>query len=116
MLFYGMLLQGIAIIFMPYSDRYLTFIILSFLLGIGTALVYPTFLAAIAQNTHPEQRAESIGVFRLWRDLGYAIGAILSGFIADFWGIQFSILVIGTITIFSAWVILFRMPNTSKFS
>ena len=83
---------------------------LSILLGIGTAIVYPTFLTSIAEESSPIQRAETIGSFRLWRDLGYAIGALLSGITADFFGISFSILLIGFITILSSIVIQIRMP------
>jgi MFS family permease len=85
---------------------------LSALLGLGTALVYPTFLATIAQVTHPKQRAESIGTFRLWRDLGYALGAILSGITADVFGIQYAIYLIGAITLLSAIIIKWRMPDS----
>lgn len=109
MLFWGMLLQGAAIVAMIFATSFTQFTLLSILLGLGTAIVYPTFLAAIADYTHPEQRASSIGVFRLWRDLGYAIGAILTGIIADFWGILLSVAFIGIITIVSSCVILFRM-------
>jgi MFS family permease len=94
---------------MIFAVSFFQFTLLSILLGIGTAIVYPTFLAAIADYTHPEQRAHSIGVFRLWRDLGYAIGAILTGVIADVWGILPSIGFIGMVTISSALIILFRM-------
>lgn len=111
MLFWGMLLQGIAIITMIFAASFIQFTLLSILLGIGTAVVYPTFLAAIADYTHPEQRANSIGVFRLWRDLGYAIGAILTGIIADFWSILSSVGFIGIITISSSLIILFRMKD-----
>jgi len=111
MLFWGMLLQGAAILAMIFAASFLQFILLSILLGIGTAIVYPTFLAAIADYTHPEQRAHSIGVFRLWRDLGYAIGAILTGVIADVWGILPSIGFIGIVTISSALIIQFRMKR-----
>ena len=111
MLFWGMLLQGTAIVAMIFAASFLQFAWLSILLGIGTAIVYPTFLAAIADYTHPEQRAHSIGVFRLWRDLGYAIGAILTGVIADFWGIRPSIGFIGMVTISSAFIILLRMKR-----
>jgi MFS family permease len=79
MLFWGMLIQGIAILLIPIAQTKLILIIISICLGLGTALVYPTFLSTIAQATNPAQRAESIGTFRLWRDLGYAFGAILSG-------------------------------------
>jgi MFS family permease len=84
---------------------------LAAVLGLGTALVYPTFLATIAQATSASQRAETIGTFRLWRDLGYAFGAIISGLTADLFGIQYAILLIGAITVLSAVVIQLRMPN-----
>ena len=109
MLFWGMLLQGTALLFFVFANSFSDYIILSCLLGWGTAMVYPTFLATIAENTHPMDRAKSIGVFRLWRDLGYAIGAILTGIIADTLGINASIIVIGMLTIFSAILIARRM-------
>jgi MFS family permease len=109
MLFWGMLLQGVALLFFVFANSFSDYIILSTVLGWGTAMVYPTFLATIAENTHPIDRAKSIGVFRLWRDLGYAIGAILTGIIADAFGINSSIIVIGTLTIFSSVVIWRRM-------
>lgn len=109
MLFVGMLLQGLAIIFIPYLTDFYALIFLSSILGFGTALVYPTFLSAIAQATSPAQRAESIGTFRLWRDLGYAFGAIISGITADIFGIEYAILLIGFLTIFSAFVVKIRM-------
>lgn len=109
MLFLGMLLQGIALLFIAYAGTLTHFIVLSSILGWGTAMVYPTFLATIAENTHPHDRAESFGVFRLWRDLGYAIGAILTGLIADAFGITASIVVIGVLTIVSSIIIEARM-------
>lgn len=112
MLFYGMLLQGFAIILIPYYAGFYQLVAIAIILGAGTALVYPTFLSAIADATNPNQRAESIGIFRLWRDLGYAIGAIVSGIIADIFGIQYAIVTIGIITILSSLVIKFRMPKT----
>ena len=111
MLFWGMLLQGIAIILIPYFTSFYELASIAAILGLGTALVYPTFLSAIASATSPTQRAESIGVFRLWRDLGYAIGAILSGIIADIYGVETAIISIGIITILSSIVIQFRMPK-----
>jgi len=111
MLFWGMLLQGIAIILIPYFNGFYQLASIASILGLGTALVYPTFLSAIADATSPKQRAESIGVFRLWRDLGYAIGAIISGIIADFFGVQYAVITIGLITILSSLVIKFRMPS-----
>jgi rhodanese-related sulfurtransferase len=112
MLFWGMMLQGIAIMILPFVTEYSVLIILSAVLGIGTALVYPTFLSTIAEATTPGQRAESIGTFRLWRDLGYAIGAIISGIAADIFGVEYAIVLIGIITIISSIVIQLRMPST----
>jgi len=111
MLFWGMLLQGLAIILIPLSSDFYILATISAILGLGTALVYPTFLSTIAQATSPKQRAESIGTFRLWRDLGYAFGAILSGIIADVFGIQYAIYLIGALTIISSLVIKYRMPK-----
>jgi MFS family permease len=111
MLFWGMLLQGIAIIVLPFAISKSLLLLLSGVLGLGTALVYPTFLSTIAQVTSPQQRAESIGTFRLWRDLGYAIGAILSGIIADFLGVEYAVLFIGILTIISSLIIQIRMPK-----
>jgi MFS family permease len=113
MLFWGMLLQGIAILFIPFSTEMYQLATISALLGFGTALVYPTFLSAIAQATNPTQRAESIGTFRLWRDLGYAIGAIISGITADLFGVNYAIILIGVITIVSSLIIKIRMPKDS---
>lgn len=110
-LFYGMLIQAMSLFYFGLASSFGQFISASVFLGIGTALVYPTFLAGIASYTHPEQRAKSIGVFRLWRDLGYAIGALLTGIIADQIGVEFSIVVIGAITLLSALIILTRMKS-----
>lgn len=111
MLFWGMMMQGIAILIIPFVMDYAVLALLSALLGLGTALVYPTFLTTIASVTSPTQRAEVIGIFRLWRDLGYAIGAIFSGIIADVFGIVTAIILIGILTIVSSLVIQFRMKG-----
>lgn len=109
LLFLGMLLQGIALIALLFAQTITHFVFLSAILGIGTAMVYPTFLATVAENTHPTDRANSLGIFRFWRDLGYAIGAIITGIIADAFGLNASILLIGLLTIGSAVVIAYRM-------
>lgn len=111
MLYWGMLIQGVAILLIPFSSEFYVLASLSAILGLGTALVYPTFLSTIAQATNPYQRAESIGTFRLWRDLGYAFGAIISGITADIFGIEYAIFLIGGLTILSSFVIKFRMPE-----
>ncbi len=109
MLYVGMMLQGIALVVLVWANTLVHFVILSSILGWGTAMVYPTFLATIAENTNPHDRAKSIGIFRLWRDLGYAIGAILTGIIADLVSINAAILFIGFLTIASALIIRYRM-------
>jgi len=109
LLFWGMFLQGIALLFLIFASTFTHFIMLSVVLGWGTAMVYPTFLATIAENTNPQDRAKSVGTFRLWRDLGYAIGAILTGIIADAFGISASIIVIALLTIASSFIIEVRM-------
>jgi MFS family permease len=109
MLYIGMFLQAIALIVLIWANTMLHFIILSSVLGWGTAMVYPTFLATVAENTNPQDRAKSIGIFRLWRDLGYAIGAILTGIIADVFSIEAAILFIGLLTLVSAFIICYRM-------
>lgn len=114
MLFWGMFLQGIAILFIPVAEKFYKLAGISTLLGLGTALVYPTFLATIAQATSPSQRAESIGTFRLWRDLGYAFGALISGVVADFFGISSAIFLIGGLTVISSMIIKYRMPDSLK--
>jgi MFS family permease len=111
MLFWGMLIQGLAIVALPFQLDFFLLALIAALLGLGTAMVYPTFLTTIAQLTNPVQRAESIGTFRLWRDLGYAFGAILSGLTADAFGLTAAILLIGTLTIASSLIIQFRMPR-----
>jgi MFS family permease len=109
MLYTGMFLQAIALITLIWANTMSHFIILSLILGWGTAMVYPTFLATVAENTNPQDRAKSIGIFRLWRDLGYAIGAILTGIIADLVNLNASILFIGLLTLISAFIIQYRM-------
>lgn len=109
LLFWGMLLQGVAIVVLLPAHNFMHFFLIAVVLGIGTAIVYPTFLSAIAENIHPQQRAASLGVFRFWRDFGYVIGAVLTGLITDWLGWQFSIGLIGCITMLSALVIRYRM-------
>lgn len=109
MLFVGMFAQGVALLLMVKTTSFSTFMVLSIVLGLGTALVYPTFLAGIGDYSNPKQRAKVIGIFRLWRDLGYAIGALITGWIADVFGIVYALLAISLLTILSSIIILVRM-------
>jgi MFS family permease len=110
-LFWGMLIQGVMILFLPHASSLPTLLIISGLLGLGTALVYPNFMSAVADVTHPTQRAESIGTFRLWRDLGYVFGAIFSGWITDSYGLVPAITSIGILTILSSLFLQVRMKD-----
>jgi MFS family permease len=109
MLTLGMMLQAISLIAMFYATTMTWFIALAVLLGVGTAIVYPTFLSAISDYTNPSQRAQSIGVFRFWRDSGYAFGAICTIIISNFFDIEFSLVIIGILTLISAIIIKIRM-------
>lgn len=114
MLFWGMLVQGFAIIGLTMANSVSIYFLLSVVLGLGTAVVYPTFLTAIASASHPIQRAESLGTFRFWRDLGYAVGALISGIMADQFGIPVAVGIIGIVTLISSLIIGFRMPSEEK--
>ena len=109
LLFWGMFSQSIALLGIIFSASFGGLIFAAALLGLGTALVYPNFISAIADSTHPAQRAESIGIFRMWRDLGYAVGALLTGLIADFFGMAEALFVIVLLTLLSSLIIQFRM-------
>jgi MFS family permease len=100
----GMLLQGAAIGLLPLLHGLGWWALTMGLLGLGTALVYPTLLAAVADVAHPDWRASAVGVYRLWRDSGYAIGALLAGVLADLFGISWAIGVIGAVTFLSGVV------------
>jgi MFS family permease len=82
------------------------------LLGLGTAMVYPTLLAAIGDVAHPSWRASSVGVYRLWRDLGYAIGALVAGVTADVLGLTAAVWLVAAITFLSGVVVAGRMTET----
>jgi MFS family permease len=108
----GMAVQGVALFFIGSSDGFWPWFAASALLGLGTALVYPTLLAAVADVAHPTWRGSAVGVYRLWRDSGYAFGALLAGFLADAFGLRPAILVIGLIALASSVHVAARMPET----
>src|SRR5436305_5247458 len=108
----GMLLQGVAIGLLPLLHGFGWWALTMVLLGLGTALVYPTLLAAVADVAHPNWRASAVGVYRLWRDSGYAMGALLAGALADLFGISWAIGLIGALTVFSGVVARAVMTET----
>jgi MFS family permease len=110
----GMWVQAGGIAVVVLADGFAGFATGGVLLGVGTAMVYPTLLAAIGDVAHPSWRASSVGVYRLWRDLGYAVGALLAGLIADALGLAAAMWVVAGITFASGLLVAARMTETLK--
>ena len=108
----GMWLQAGALALLPLTHGVALWASAMVLLGLGTALVYPTFLAAVSDVAHPSWRASAVGVYRLWRDSGYAVGALLAGLLADRFGVPWAIGGIAALTFASGVVVLLRMRET----
>ena len=108
----GMMVQAGGIWLTVQVPAYPAWMLGALLQGIGTAMVYPTLLAAISDVAHPEWRATTMGVYRFWRDLGYAIGALISGIIADLLGMRAAIQVVAVLTLLSALQVAMRMRET----
>jgi MFS family permease len=109
----GMIVQAAGIwltVMVPAYPAWLTGAVLQ---GVGTAMVYPTLLAAITDHTHPMSRATSLGVYRFWRDSGYAIGALLSGIVADLVGLDAAIHLVAGLTLLSGLVVAYAMAEAS---
>ena len=110
----GMLLQGAALISMTLVSGFTPWAVALVALGVGTALVYPTLLAAIGDIAQPSWRGIAVGVYRLWRDLGYVVGALLAGILTDVFGIPAAINGIGLLTMFSGIVVALRLNETRE--
>ena len=108
----GMLLQGAALAVFASVSRFWLWAVAAVLLGAGTALVYPTLLAAVGDVAHPAWRARAVGVYRLWRDAGFAVGALLAGVLADVYGIRAAVAVVAAATAASGVVVAVRMYET----
>ncbi len=108
----GMWIQAAAIAWIAAAREFGGFATASALLGIGTAMVYPTLLAAIGDVAHPLWRASAVGVYRFWRDLGYAVGALLAGVLADALGLPFAMDFVAAITFASGLLVALRMRET----
>jgi MFS family permease len=108
----GMLTQAAALALVAVGDSFTWWILATALLGAGTAMVYPTLLAAIGDVAHPLWRARAVGVYRLWRDSGYAVGAIIGGVTADLWGLRAAIWAAAAITVASGLGVAVRMYET----
>ena len=110
----GMIIQGIGVWVVLFTNFYWGWIAGMALLGIGTALVYPTLLAAISDVANPKWRATSLGVYRFWRDLGFVFGAIGIGFLADLFGLNIAIHLVAFLAIASGIFVLTVMKETSR--
>ncbi len=108
----GMWVQAGGIALIAATRSFAPWLAGAVLLGVGTAMVYPTLLAAIGDVAHPSWRASAVGVYRLWRDAGYAFGALLAGIIADALGIVWAIAAVGVLTFISGAVVALRMSET----
>ena len=108
----GMGLQAVGISFFVVGRTMTSWLTAAILLGVGTAMVYPTLLAAISDVAHPTWRGSAVGVYRLWRDLGFAIGGILAGLLSDLFNIPVAIAVIGGLTLVSGIVVGVVMRET----
>ncbi len=108
----GMAVQAVGIWLTVLTREYAWWLTGAALQGLGTAMVYPTLLAAISDVAHPSWRATAMGVYRLWRDLGYAIGALLAGIIADLLGMAAAIHVVAALTLLSGLMVAVRMYET----
>jgi MFS family permease len=108
----GMIVQAVGIAVFVLGNIFSIWLTSAVLMGVGTALVYPTLLAAVSDVAHPEWRASAVGVYRLWRDSGYAVGALVSGILADISGIPFAMAAIAFLTFLSGVIVAVVMKET----
>ena len=108
----GMFVQSAGIFLVASGEGFTTWVASMLLMGAGTAMVYPTLLAAVSDVAHPSWRGASVGVYRLWRDGGYAVGALLAGILADLFSFSFAIAVIGCLTLVSGAISALVMKET----
>ena len=108
----GMWLQALGILLVLLGSGLALWVCAMVLVGLGTALVYPTLLAAVSDVANPDWRASAVGVYRLWRDGGYAVGALLTGVLADLAGVPFAMAAVAALTFASGLIVLGRMYET----
>jgi len=109
---WGMWVQAAALFLTAGSPHFGWWLTGSILLGIGTAMVYPTLLAAVSDASHPSWRARSLSIYRFWRDMGYVVGALLAGIIGDAFGFVWAIAAVGLLTFLSGMVTMIFMHET----
>jgi len=109
----GMWVQAVGLFLTAVTSHFEWWLVGSLLLGFGTAMVYPSLIAAVSDASHPSWRARSLSVYRFWRDLGYAIGALSAGIIADCFGMAWAIAIIGAVTFLSGTIVAAVMTDRS---
>jgi MFS family permease len=109
----GMWVQSAGLFLTAFTRSFEWWLVASLLLGLGTAMVYPTLIAAVSDASHPTWRARSLSVYRFWRDLGYAIGALSAGIIADIFGMAWAVEVIAALTFVSGAIVALIMHERS---
>jgi MFS family permease len=110
----GMVLQGVALAMVATTTGFAVWAFGAVLIGLGTALVYPTLIAAVGDVAHPSWRATAVGVYRLWRDTGYVVGALLGGLVADLVDLRAAVMVVAALSIGSGLVVAIRMTETGR--
>jgi MFS family permease len=110
----GMWVQSGGLFLTAFTQSFEWWLVGSLLLGVGTAMVYPSLIAAVSDASQPAWRARSLSVYRFWRDLGYAIGALSAGLIADFFGLAWAIGSIATLTFISGVVVAILMHERQR--
>lgn len=108
----GMMLQSFALWWILLGDQYSTWMIGSIILGLGTAFVYPTLQAAISDVAAPQRRATSLGIYRFWRDSGYAFGALIAGIIVDLLNLNWAIGLVALFPLIAGVIVIFNMKET----
>ena len=108
----GMLLQAVALLVIAMVSGLVSWLLAAVALGIGTAMVYPTLIAVIADVAEPAWRGAAVGVYRFWRDAGFAIGAIVAGVVADRFGATSAIVIVASITAAAGLLVVVRMAET----
>ena len=110
----GMWLQAVALAGIALADSFAWWVVAAAVLGAGTAMVYPTLLASVGDVAHPAWRARSIGIYRLWRDGGFAVGALVAGVVADAMGVRAAVWAVAALTAASGVVVALRMYETRQ--
>lgn len=112
----GMFVQAVGLAMVATLGSFIAWAVAAVLLGLGTAMVYPTLLAAIGDVAHPVWRARAVGTYRLWRDGGFAVGAIVAGVLADLAGLRFAVGAVAALTAISGIIVALRMYETRSSS